>query len=109
PMRVRGELASEGIVTQALLAKLRSVQPIGELNDVLFAGFWGRGVVIADAQENRKVAEGIDLVADKVVPSGALVIVNVQRTGKVFRLMLYVFVEIIDGTVIAKVPVKVGS
>src|ERR1700726_3677418 len=105
-MIISGEFVSERIVTQTLLAKLRHVQPIGELNDVLFAGFRGRGFVVADTQENWKIAERSDLAADKVVPSGLFIIINAKRIGKVFGAVLHVFIEIIDRTVIAQVPVK---
>ena len=65
--------------------------------------------MIADAQENRKIAEVSDLVPDEVVPGGLFVINNVERRAKVLQLVLHVFVEFVNRPEIAEMPVEACS
>src|SRR6266852_6780586 len=56
------------VVAQPLLLDHRGIEPIGELLEEIGAGFRGNEFVVSDAEKNRKVAEGDNLVLNEVGP-----------------------------------------
>src|SRR5271163_3312574 len=108
-MEVGGDSTRARIVAQALFLEHRLIQPVGELDQILFAGFGWNGVVISDTQKNRRGAEGDNLVLKEVIPGDGEVLTDGERFGDVLRLMLHVFIEIVDGAKVAEMPVERGA
>src|SRR5271156_5173071 len=105
-MEVGGDFASARVVAEALLLQRGLIQPVGELDQELFTGFGWGGVVVSDAEKYRCCAEGDDLILNEVVPGDGEVLADGERFGDVLRLVLHVFIEIVDGAKIAEVPVE---
>ena len=51
PVKVSGDFARAGIVAEALFLQHRLVEPVGELDNILFAGLGWSGVVVSDAEK----------------------------------------------------------
>src|SRR5258708_7853369 len=62
--------------------------------------------MISDSQHKRNRAKGRDLAVDKILPGDVFVIRNGERRGLVPRLVLNVFVKIINCAQISQMPVK---
>src|SRR5271155_1306894 len=108
-MKVGGDSTRARIVAQALFLEHRLIQPVGELDQILFTGFGWNGVVVSYAEKYGGVGEGNNLIVNEVVPGHGQILADGERLGDVLRLMLHVFIEIVDGAKIAEMPVERGA
>src|SRR6202142_3375332 len=83
PMVVRPELEILAIVVEALFAQERSIEPIGELNQVLIACLRRDDLVVSDGEKHGQGAEGKKLILYEVVPGEVFVAGDIERFGKV--------------------------
>src|SRR5271163_183749 len=108
-MEVGGNFARARILAEALFLEHRLVEPVGKLDKILFASFGWNRVVVSDTEKNRCCTEGNNLILNEIVPGDGQVLADGERLGDVLRLMLHVFIEIIDGAKIAEMPVERGA
>src|SRR5580704_7856703 len=62
--------------------------------------------MVSDAEDDWRCTERNDLVLNEIVPGDGQILANGEWLGDVLRLMLHVFIEIVDGAKIAEVPVE---
>ena len=91
-----------GVVPQSLLADRGRVQPVGEGEHERLAGLRRDDFVIADGEEERDVAEGLDLVPLRVDPG----VGEVLGDGGVGIQLPVVLIEVANETQVAEVPVE---
>ena len=109
PVVVSPQFEILAVVVEPLLAQDRRIDPIGELQQVLFARFWRDYLVVSDRKKHGQGAEGKKLILYKVVPGKIFVADDVQRFPDVRGLMLDIFVEIVNRAEVAQMPVKAGA
>ena len=106
PVVVSSNQVVARIVLKALVLNQRRVEPIGELLNELGAGLGRNRIVIADAEKYGHGTERDELALDEIVPCELFVSNDGERLVEMFRLVLDVFVESVDGPEIAEMPVK---
>ena len=97
------------VVTLALLANHRRVEPVGKLFEQLITRLWRVEFVIAHAQKNRQVSERQELVGNEVFPGGVFVVQNRHGMPEMLWLVKDVFVEGVDRSKVAELPIELRA
>src|ERR1700722_9648230 len=102
-MKIGPELVILWIVFQALGSQNWVFQPVGELDEPSLARGGKNRLVISHAEKNRKIAEGVQLMGDKVRPRRAEIGADGYRLVRKVQLRgrHHVFIEGVNSAKIA--------